>query len=73
MEREGKKREEIDSLTIGSLRKAAVQGDLQWGSVMLGQVAGMIHEIQPIKKVLDDMVSGSMVEIERLTKHMTNS
>jgi enoyl-[acyl-carrier protein] reductase II len=71
MEKAGKGRDEIDSLTIGSLRKAAVLGDLQWGSVMMGQVAGMIHEIKPIKEVLDDMIAGSVMEIERLTKHIT--
>jgi enoyl-[acyl-carrier protein] reductase II len=40
MEKEGKGREEIDSLTIGSLKKAAVSGQLQWGSLMMGQIAG---------------------------------
>jgi enoyl-[acyl-carrier protein] reductase II len=71
MEKAGKGRDEIDSLTIGSLRKAAVLGDLQWGSVMMGQVAGMIHEIKSIKEVLDNMIADSIVEIERLTKHIT--
>jgi len=71
MERAGKGRDEIDSLTIGSLRKAAVLGDLQWGSVMMGQVAGMIHEIKSIKEVLDDMIAGSIMEIERLTTYIT--
>lgn len=71
MEKAGKGRDEIDSLTIGSLRKAAVLGDLQWGSVMMGQVAGMIHELKSIKEVLDDMIAGSIIEIERLTKHIT--
>jgi len=71
MEKEGKGRDEIDSLTIGSLRKAAADGDLQWGSLMMGQIAGMIHEIKPIQEVFDDMISGSIAEIERLQKHIT--
>jgi len=71
MEKAGKGRDEIDSLTIGSLRKAAVLGDLQWGSVMMGQVAGMIHEIKSIKEVLDDMIAGSIMEIERLATYIT--
>ena len=41
------------------------------GSVMMGQVAGMIHELKSIKEVLDDMIAGSIIEIERLTKHIT--
>jgi enoyl-[acyl-carrier protein] reductase II len=71
MEKAGKGRDEIDSLTIGSLRKAAVLGDLQWGSVMMGQIAGMIHEIKSIQEVLDDMIAGSIMEIKRLTKYIT--
>jgi len=70
MEKAGKGRDEIDSLTIGSLRKAAVLGDLEWGSVMMGQVAGMVHEIKSIREVLDDMIAGSIQEIERLTKYI---
>jgi enoyl-[acyl-carrier protein] reductase II len=70
MEKAGKARNEIDSLTIGSLRKAAVLGDMEWGSLMMGQVAGMIHEIKPIKEVFDDMIGGSIQEIERLAKRI---
>ena len=70
MEKEGKGREEIDSLTIGSLKKAAVSGDLEWGSLMMGQIAGMIHEIRSIQQLFDDMIAGSIREIQRLQKHM---
>lgn len=70
MEKEGKGREEIDSLTIGSLKKAAVSGDLEWGSLMMGQIAGMIHEIPSIQELFDDMIAGSIREIQRLQKHI---
>ena len=69
MEKEGKGREEIDSLTIGSLKKAAVSGDLEWGSLMMGQIAGMIHEIPSIQEIFDDMIAGSIREIQRLQKY----
>ncbi len=70
MEKEGKGREEIDSLTIGSLKKAAVSGDLEWGSLMMGQIAGMIHEIRSIQELFNDMIAGSIREIQRLQKHI---
>ena len=70
MEKEGKGREEIDALTIGSLKKAAVSGDLEWGSLMMGQIAGMIHEIRSIQELFDDMIAGSIREIQRLQKHI---
>jgi len=71
MEKEGKGREEIDSFTIGSLKKAAVSGDLDRGSLMMGQVAGMIHAIRPIHEIFDAMVAGSIEEIARLHQHTT--
>jgi enoyl-[acyl-carrier protein] reductase II len=71
MEKEGKGREEIDSFTIGSLKKAAVSGDLDWGSLMMGQVAGMIHDIKPIHEIFDAMIAGSIEEIQRLHEHTT--
>ena len=70
MEKEGKGREEIDALTIGSLKKAAVSGDLEWGSLMMGQIAGMIHEIPSIQELFDDMIAGSIREIQRLQKYI---
>ena len=70
MEKQGKGREEIDSLTIGSLKKAAVLGDLECGSLMMGQIAGMIHEILSIQELFDDMIAGSIQEIQRLQKHI---
>ena len=71
MEKEGKGREEIDSFTIGSLKKAAVSGDLDSGSLMMGQVAGMIHDIRPIHEIFDTMIAGSIEEIQRLHEHAT--
>lgn len=65
MEEEGKGRDEIDFLTIGSLKKA-VSGDLDGGSLMMGQIAGMIHETKSVKEILDDLMSGGVEEINRL-------
>jgi len=66
MEREGKGKEEIDALTIGSLKRAAMEGDLDQGSFMMGQVAGMIHEIKTIREVIEDLITGSTEEMNRI-------
>jgi len=66
MEREGRPKSEIDAFTIGSLRKAAVEGDVEWGSLMMGQVAGMIREIMSIRELLEETVSSASAEIRRL-------
>ena len=70
MEREGRPREEIDDFTIGSLKKAAVEGDTSWGSLMMGQIAGMIREIRPVGKMLDEIVSSALDEIKTLGRYL---
>lgn len=66
LEREGKGRDEIDRLTIGSLQRAAVEGDLERGSFMMGQGAGLVHEVKSIKEIIDDLISESIREINSL-------
>lgn len=69
MEREGRSREEIDSFTIGSLKEAAVKGDTNWGSLMMGQVAGMIRDVRPVGEMLDHIVSSALDEIRALGRY----
>jgi len=71
MEREGRPREEIDAFTIGSLKKAAMGGDISWGSLMMGQVAGMIREIRPVGEMLDQIVSSAQEEIRTLGRYLS--
>ena len=71
MEKEGSPREEIDAFTIGSLKKAAVEGDVSWGSLMMGQDAGMIREIRPVGEMLDQMVSSALDEIRKLARYLS--
>ncbi len=44
LEKEGATKEKLEELGTGKLRAAAVEGDMNWGSVMMGQVAGLIDE-----------------------------
>ena len=54
-EREGASFDEIESMTIGSLRRAVKDGDKETGSFMAGQIAGMIKEIRPCAKIITDI------------------
>lgn len=54
-EREGATREELEVYTLGSLRKAVLDGDVRDGSLMAGQVAGQLHEIRPVAVILEEM------------------
>ena len=48
-------REELEKMTLGSLRRAVIDGDLDRGSFMAGQVAGMINAIKPVKQIVEDL------------------
>ena len=49
---------ELEKLTLGSLRRAVFDGDLDTGSFMSGQVAGMVHEIKPLRQIFEDLMAG---------------
>ncbi|MGD9910161.1 MAG: DUF561 domain-containing protein [Candidatus Izemoplasmatales bacterium] len=46
---------ELEKLTLGSLRRAVFDGDIERGSFMAGQVSGMIKEIRTIKEVIEGL------------------
>lgn len=47
---------ELEKFTLGSLRKAVVDGDVKNGSLMAGQVSGIVKEILPVGEILEKMV-----------------
>ncbi|MBN2402508.1 MAG: hypothetical protein JXN64_08910, partial [Spirochaetes bacterium] len=51
----------IQDLCVGSLRKAAVDGEIEnEGSVIVGQVVGMLNKIQSVKEIMDELVNDYM-------------
>lgn len=46
---------EIEALGVGKLRAAVVDGDTDWGSLMSGQSAAMVHQILPAHKIIEDL------------------
>lgn len=57
LENEGKSFEELEYLTLGMLRKAVQEGDVNNGTVMAGQIAGMVAKEQTCKEMIDEMVA----------------
>ena len=55
MEQSGVTFEELEGLTVGSLRKAVVEGDTKAGTFMAGQIAGLIKEVRPAKVIIESM------------------
>ncbi len=65
LEQEGASFEELEKLTLGSLRKAVQEGDVVHGTVMAGQIAGMLNKQgQTCREIIDEI----MEEAERLLK-----
>ena len=56
----GKKtQEEIEELGEGALRNAVVDGDVEHGSVMAGQIAGLIRKEETCAEILEDLYTGA--------------
>lgn len=64
LEKEGASLEELEYLTLGSLRKAVMDGDVVNGTVMAGQIAGMITKEQ----TCEEMIHEIMTEAKELLK-----
>lgn len=56
MEKAGADKMELEKFTLGSLRRAVAEGDVKNGSLMAGQVAGMVKEILPVRTILENIV-----------------
>ena len=56
LEAEGKSFEELEYLTLGALRKAVMEGDVTNGTVMAGQIAGMVTKEQTCKEMIEEMM-----------------
>lgn len=64
LEAEGAAFEQLENLTLGGLRKAVVEGDTDNGSVLAGQIAGMITKRQSCQEIVDEVLD----QAERLLK-----
>ena len=53
LEQEGASFEELEKLTLGGLRKAVVDGDVIHGSVMAGQIAGLVKDSRSCKEIIE--------------------
>jgi len=51
--------EEFENLTVGALRRAVVEGDLESGSFLCGAIAGMINEIKPCADIVKEINDGA--------------
>ncbi len=67
MESQNVSRDELEKLTLGSLRKAVLDGDTKYGSLMAGQICGLVKEIRPVADILDEIYEDAKKELSQLS------
>ena len=67
MESQNVSRDELEKLTLGSLRKAVLDGDTKYGSLMAGQICGLVKEVRPVADILDEIYEDAKKELSQLS------
>lgn len=66
MEDSGVEVEELEKYGAGSLHKSAVLGDIKGGSIMSGQIAGMVNKEETCKEIIDSIIKETKQYAEQL-------
>ncbi len=66
LEANGATKEELERFGEGRLRMAAREGDLQNGSIMAGQIAGLIKDVKPVKEIIEDIIAEAEETIRKI-------
>ena len=69
-EKAGADKMELEKYTLGSLRRAVFEGDTKTGSLMAGQVAGMLQEIRPLRTILEELYSDYQATVRNLASEV---
>lgn len=64
-EKEGASFEELEQLTLGALRKAVVEGDAVNGTLMAGQIAGLVHKEQTCEEMIREIMEQAQALLGR--------
>jgi len=72
LEKGGVPEEELEKLGAGKLRAAVVDGDVDYGSVMIGQIAGLVDEIKTVDEIMQELVQGIPAVVDNIN-HIVQS
>lgn len=67
LEKQNAAPEEYEKLGVGRLRAAVVDGDADYGSVMSGQIAGLVKKIKPAKDIVEDIMKEAVIALNRVS------
>lgn len=66
-EKKGESLEELEKLGLGRLRLAVVEGDTDKGSLMAGQIAGLVKDIKPCKEIIEDIILSAEKQLKNIS------
>ncbi len=73
MEKAGTSKEELDMLGRGRVYQGLIEGNLEEGSLLSGQIAGLINEIKPVKNIIEETVAEAEALIAQLNDLYTRT
>lgn len=68
MEAERVDKLELEKFTLGALRRAVVEGDMEMGSVMAGQVSGQLEKIEPLADIFENLYKNAVNCLDELQR-----
>lgn len=68
LEAAGASKEELEKLGAGKYALAALKGDVDYGSVLAGQISGLVKEVKPVAEIIEEMWTEAVGELKRLEK-----
>ncbi len=71
LEKSGASKFELEEFGRGRLYLGVIQGNIEEGSLMAGQIAGLITEIKPVKQIIQDIMTEAERTLETLSKFKT--
>lgn len=66
LEQQDLSRHELEAMTMGALSRAVKDGDVDTGSLMAGQIAGLISDIKPAKMIIEEIFSEAKMVLVQL-------
>ncbi len=63
---------EVEKYWVGALRKAVVDGDVEYGSLMAGQSVGLAKDILPVKALIERLLSEASDELNNVKNKLNN-
>lgn len=57
---------EVEKFWMGALRRAVIDGDVEFGSCMSGQSVGLVDKVESVSDIIKDLVTGTEAELQKV-------